>query len=408
MPAAEEPNLFKVGPVYTANINAWASVVVNQGGTSSAKTYSILQVLFTLALEYEKDNAKPWLTGVTTIVGQDIPNLKAGALRQALEIVSNSVQLQQAIKAYNKTDRIFEFNNGAIVEFKSYENAQDAKSGKRDYLFINEANGVSFPIYNELWMRCNLRTFIDYNPNEEFWVHEELIGKPNVQLIISDHRHNPFLSPSQHDKIENIDDPELWNVYARGLTGKIEGLVFRNWHLSPIPEHAKLIAYGMDFGFTNDPTTLVGVYMADGELYTVELLYQRGLHTVEINKLLEELGVGDNDRIVADSADPKTISELQRLGWNIEGAEKGPDSIVNGIDILKRYTVNMTPGSANLRKEISSYKWKVDAKTGKPLNIPVDFMNHAIDPIRYIALNCLTEGKKLVAGNYHFRKRKRY
>lgn len=410
MPATET-SLFKVGDVYTANINATAPVVVNQGGTSSAKTYSIIQVLFTLAVEYEKDPAKPWLNGVITICGQDIPNLKAGALRQALEIVSNSPVLQKAIKSYNKTDRVFEFHNGAVMEFKSYKDAQDAKSGKRDYLFVNEANGIMYDIFYELWMRCAVRTFLDYNPNSEFWVHEKVLVDKQFKAIriISDHRHNPFLSPEQHDKIESIDDPELWLVYARGKTGKITGLVFRWDTCAAVPEHAKLIGYGLDFGFTNDPTTLIGVYMADGALYITELIYQRGLHLDELSTLMKEHGVGKSDNIIADSSAPGTISELQRMGWHgLDGANKGADSIKNGIDILKRYKVYITMHSLNVRKEANSYKWKVDPQTGDAMNIPVDFMNHAIDSVRYVALNLLTEaGKKLKPGSFGFRKKKK-
>lgn len=399
--------LFKVGDVYTVNINETAGVVVNQGGTSSAKTYSILQVLFTKAVEYHKTELDP--TCIITVVGQDIPNLKRGALRQALEIVSNSEVLKNCIASYNKTDRVFTFHNGAVIEFNSYQTEQDAKSGKRDYLFVNEANGILYEIYWQLARRTKHQVFIDYNPNEEFWVHEKLIGKKGVKLIISDHRHNPFLTQKQHDDIENIDDPELWRVYARGYTGKIEGLVFRNWHVSPeIPIDAKLIGYGLDFGFTNDPTTLIAVYMADGELYLTELIYQRGLHVNEIVELMTEYGVKKSDSIIADSAAPQTISELKRLGWYVDGANKGADSIKNGIDILKRYSVNITTQSINLRKEANSYKWKVDPKTSKPLNVPVDFMNHAIDAVRYVALNLLTEaGHKLKAGKFGFRKKKK-
>lgn len=400
--------LFKVGDVYTVNINETAPVVVNQGGTSSAKTYSILQVLFTKAVEYVKTPENP--TCIITVVGQDIPNLKRGALRQALEIVSNSPALQKAIGSYNKTDRIFTFHSGAVMEFNSYQTEQDAKSGKRDYLFMNEANGIIYEIYWQLNRRTKQQTFIDYNPNEEFWCHEKVIGKKGVKLIISDHRHNPFLTQKQHDDIEAIkeEDLELWKVYARGLTGKIEGLVFRNWHTcQSIPTEARLIGYGLDFGFTNDPTTLIGVYMCDGALYLTEIIYQRGLHLDEINTLLKEYEVDKSSSIIADSSAPQTISELSRLGWSVEGANKGADSIKNGIDILKRYKVYITMTSSNLRKEANSYKWKVDPKTGKPLNVPIDFMNHAIDAVRYVGLNLLTEaGKKLKSGSFGFRKKK--
>ena len=216
--------MFKTGPLFAANYAATHQVVVNQGGTSSGKTYTILQVLFA-KLAGGPGNE------VATVVGQDIPNLKAGALRDALEIYNNSEQLRSLIASYNKSDRIFTFNNGSILEFKSYEDAQDAKSGKRDYSFFNEANGIAYAIFKEIYLRTRIRCFIDYNPNAEFWVHEQLIGKPNVLFLRSWHLHNPFLPQQMRDAIEALrnEDEELWRVYARGLTGKIEGLVLRNW-----------------------------------------------------------------------------------------------------------------------------------------------------------------------------------
>ncbi len=160
----------KTTVVFKANYNAQAHVVVNQGGTSSGKTYAILQVLFCMACQQPKQ--------VITVAGQDIPNLKAGALRDALNIYSQYLPLQQHVKSYNKTDRVFEFHNGSLIEFKSYDNAQDAKSGKRDYLFINEANGIAWDVYSELALRTKKRIYIDYNPNTGFWVHEHLIDRP--------------------------------------------------------------------------------------------------------------------------------------------------------------------------------------------------------------------------------------
>ena len=222
--------------LFKHNYNATAQVVVNQGGTSSGKTYAIEQVLFTLACQQPKV--------VITVVSQDIPNLKAGAMRDAQSIVSSSVALQSMIRSFNKSDRIYEFHNGSLLEFKSYDDAQDAKSGKRDYLFVNEANGITYAIYTELALRTRKRIFIDYNPNASFWVHDKLIGHEGVQLLISDHRHNPFLEDAIREKIEKVrhEDEEQWKVYARGITGKIRGVVLSNWLLcEEIPHQAKRI-----------------------------------------------------------------------------------------------------------------------------------------------------------------------
>jgi phage terminase large subunit len=374
---------FEGSILFRQNYNSTAHIVVNQGGTSSGKTYAIEQVLFSLACESEKQ--------VITVVGQDIPNLKAGALRDAISIYSSSAALQAFVKSFNKTDRIFEFHNGSIIEFKSYGNAQDAKSGKRDYLFVNEANGVEFSIFTELELRTKRKTFIDFNPNCTFWVHENLIGKPGVQLIISDHRHNPFVSKQTRDKIEALRnvDIELWRVYARGLTGKITGLVFNNWHICErIPEDAKLLAAGLDFGFTNDETGFILVYRQDGELWVEEVLYETGLTNPDIAAKLTDAGISKSIEIIADSAEPKSIEELRRLGWQVIGAKKGADSVKNSIDILKRYKINITRQSVNIRNELGRYKWKTD-RSGKVVNEPIDVYNHLIDPLRYVALNKL-------------------
>jgi len=377
--------MFKTGPLYLANLNSEADIVVNQGGTSSGKTYSILQVLCTIAISQAKQTI--------TVAGQDIPNLKVGAMRDMETIIEGSPELQSLLaKPFNKSDRTYTFKSGSIVEFKSYDDAQDAKSGKRDYLFVNEANGISFDVYSELQLRTRKKVFIDYNPNATFWVHEKVIGNEKVELIISDHRHNPFLEQRQRDKIEALKniDLDLWKVYARGMTGKIEGLVFRNWTLcDEIPKDAKFIGNGLDFGFTNDPTADVDVFMQNGELWADELLYETGLTNQDISGRLASLGVPKGRGVIADSAEPKSIEEIRRMGWQIEPAQKGPDSINISISSLKNYRLNITKRSTNLRKELMNYKWKVDRATGNPTNEPVDYFNHAIDALRYVALNRL-------------------
>jgi len=376
----------KASVLFKRNYYADAGVVINQGGTSSGKTYAILQALFCFACEIKKQ--------VITVAGQDIPNLKAGALRDAQSICSSSGTLQAALKSFNRTDRIFEFYSESIIEFKSYDDAQDAKSGKRDYLFVNEANGVPWAVYTELALRTRRRIFIDFNPNAAFWVHDNLLGKPGVQLIISDHRHNPFLPDRQRQKIESLKDSdlELWRVYARGLTGKISGLVLNNWEVcEDIPPDAKLLAAGLDFGFTNDETGCVLVYKQDGVLWVDELLYETGLTNPDIAERLLKAGLSKNIELIADSAEPKSIEELRRMGWRVTGAKKGPDSVKNSIDVLKRYPIKITRRSKNLREELGRYKWKTD-RSGRVLNEPVDTWNHLIDPLRYVALNKLNIG----------------
>jgi len=386
----------QVSSLYTANLNAKEDVIINQGGTSSGKTYSIMQVLFSIAISQKNKSI--------LVVGQSIPNLKVGALTDAQNIVASSKELQSCIKSYNKTDRIYEFNSGSTMQFKSFLDYQDAKSGKRDYSFFNEVNGIPKPIFDEIHMRTRIRTWVDYNPNEEFWIHQMRDNPPDkttVRFIRSWHEHNPFLSQKIRDKIESLKqvDEELWRVYARGKTGKIEGLVFRNWEIkTEVPEDAEYIATGLDFGFTHDPSAAIEVYRFNDDLYLKEVLYQTGLTTSDLYKELPKDG-----RYIADSARPDTIEELRRMGLRIEGANKHlksknqKGSIMTGIDILKRYKLFLV--GPNLVKEFKAYKYKVDKQTNAPINEPVDFMNHGIDGVRYVALNKLKTNN---SGKYVF------
>jgi phage terminase large subunit len=367
----------KTGSLFRANYNSTADVVVNQGGTSSGKTYAILQVLFTLALQSKC---------IITVCGQDIPNLKVGALRDALKICNDSDVIKQQIVSYNKSERVFLFKNGSEMEYNSYDNWQDAKSGKREYLFVNEANGIPYNVYYQLSLRTTKRIYIDYNPDTTFWVHEKVIPKPTTQLIISDHRHNPFLTDKTREKIEGVKETDLnlWKVYARGMTGKVEGLVLKKWYVSKEDfSDKKLIGYGLDFGFTNDPSALIEVRMQDGELWITEIIYQTGLTNPDISNAMERLKVSKSSLIVADSAEPKSIEELRRMRWTIDGVKKEKDSVNFGLSLLKGYSINVHADSKNLIKELSSYKWKVD-RDGNTLNVPVDDNNHAIDALRYL------------------------
>ena len=373
-------------PMFFEIYNAGERIIINQGGTSSGKTYTTLDVLFCLAMEKEKQ--------VITVVGQDIPNIKVGAYRDAKTIYHNSEQYQKWFSKPNETDRIFTCRNGSLIEFKSYSDEQDAKSGKRDYLFVNEANGIPYSIYWQLATRTKKKIFIDYNPTCRFWAHEELIGKPDVKLIISDHRNNPYLSKAEHKRIESIVDPELFRVYARGFTGKIRGIIYTNWELvDELPDNYKSRWIGLDFGFTNDPTSIVDVRLSGGELWIDEIEYKTGMINPAIGKTLRENDIDSSIGIVADSAEPKSIAEIANMGFRIEPALKGQDSVNNGIDILKRYKMNITRRSTNIRRELMTYKWKED-KNGKTLNEPVGEFNHALDATRYVALNKLQEKHK--------------
>ena len=375
----------QVTPLYDYNYDAKERVVVNQGGTSSGKTYSIMQVLFVLGMENPGS--------IITVVGQDIPNLKKGAYRDAKTILNSSPELALAYPSINEGERIITCFNGSLIEFSSFKDAQDAKSGKRDYLFVNEANGISYEIYWQLAIRTKRKIFIDYNPTARFWVHDEVLGREGVLLIKSDHRINRFIDDELHARIEGISDPELHKVYARGNTGKIEGLVLTNWDICdvlPPRDEWKLTCRGLDFGFTADPTALEHVVLAHGELWIDEEIYSTNLTNPEIAQKARNEGVTKEQQIIADCAEPKSIRELQAAGLWVTPSPKGQDSIVSGLDILKRYKIHVTRRSLGLLSNLRAYKWDTD-RDGNLTNKPEDKNNHGIDAIRYVALAKLAE-----------------
>ena len=377
------PEMFEVLPLYHANRKATERVVVNQGGTSSGKTYSIMQLLFVLGISEPRQ--------VITVCGQDVPNLKKGAFRDAKKILLDSEVLQQWYPTINESERTIYCINGSVIEFASFSDEQDAKSGKRDYLFINEANGIPYPIYWQLSIRTRKKIFIDYNPSARFWVHDEVIGREGVRLIISDHWKNKFLSEEEHERIENISDPELWKVYARGLTGKVQGLVLTNWDIvDALPDALewKTSCRGLDFGFTNDPSALEHVVLAHGDLWVDEELYQTGMTNPMLARKAKEEGVTAQDEIIADCAEPKSIQEMRGEGLWVVPSLKGQDSIVVGLDILRRYRIHVTRRSKGLIDNLRSYSWSKD-RDGNMTNKPEDRNNHGIDAVRYVALKKL-------------------
>jgi phage terminase large subunit len=369
------------------------TVIVHQGGSSSSKTYSILQALCILAYAQKKQ--------VITVVGQDIPNLRKGSYRDIKGIISTSQTVQNAIEKINESDRIVYFKNGSLIEFTSFKDFQDAKNGKRDYLFANEANGISYEIFEELNVRTSKKTFIDFNPTARFWAHDKLQGLPNVLWVKSNFRHNPFINPNVRNKIlgyeptaVNVErgtaDEYRWQVYGLGETGKLEGLVFPDFKLCyDFPEHdTDKRIFGLDFGFTNDPTALIEVVQYNGELYFREWIFQSGLTNSDIVEEMNRLNFNFNETVICDSAEPKSIEELKRLGVKAKGATKGKDSILFGIDLIKQYKINVHARSKNLIEEFNSYTWAKD-KDGLPTNKPIDKYNHGLDSARYASTELL-------------------
>lgn len=372
--------------LYSANSDPNVRFFVDQGGTSSGKTYCLMQRLIELSIKEPR--------AVITVAGQDLPNLKVGALRDMENIVSQNSWLRNWFVC-NKSDHYYRGKNFSLIEFKAYKDAQDAKNGKRDYLFVNEANGITYEVFWQLAIRTRKQVFIDYNPSARFWVHDKIIGRKDCKLIISDHRSNRFLSKAEHDKIENISDKELWEVYARGITGKITGLIYTNWdivdELPPVEECKIPPVYGLDFGYANDPTALEEIRLAHGDLWIDEYIYQPGLLNCDSNHrepnivdIMRDNGITRHNLIVADCAEQKSIDEIKKENFWIIASVKGAGSIVNGIDVVKRYRMHVTRRSVGAISELGKYKWAVD-RDGNSTNQPIDRFNHAMDAIRYAA-----------------------
>lgn len=367
-------------------------IMVLQGGTSSSKTVSALQILSMWALED---------AGCTiTVVGQDIPNLRVGPLKDFKFLLSAYPFMGDLFEGGNKTERVFRFKNGSMMEFNSYDNEQDAKSGKRDYLFINEANGITYEMYTELKDRTYKKIIIDYNPSGEFWVHKEVIPDKDAQLFISNFSHNQFCPETTIRELLKYKDkdPWRWTVYGLGLLGEVEGIVFpRAKFVSEFPpiNECKHFGYGMDFGFSNDPTTLTRCGIWQGELYVEEVIFEIGLLDPDLDKRMKQEAVDPWDTIVADSADPKTIKSMNtNYGWRMMvPAPKGPDSILRGISLIKQYPLNIVNTSTNIEAERKNYKYK--KLDGKYINIPIDKYNHSWDGIRYWALYFLDKSEML-------------
>jgi phage terminase large subunit len=246
--------------------------------------------------------------------------------------------------------------------------------------------------WQQLIFRTDGRIILDYNPSESFhWIYDRVIPREDCDFYQTTYRDNPFLDEKIKQEIERLKetDDDYWRIYGLGERGMSRATVFQ-FGTSEIPQEAKLLSYGLDFGFTNDPSAIVAIYQHGDNLYLDELLYRTGMTNRDLHHHLQSLGLDRRDEIFADSAEPKSIEELHRFGWNVKPTAKGQDSINAGIDILKRHKIFATARSNNLIKELQNYKWTED-KNGNLLNKPIDVMNHALDAARYAVFNKLSK-----------------
>lgn len=357
---------------------------VIQGGTSAGKTYAILAVLIHIAAKAKTE---------ISVVSESIPHLRRGAMKDFVKVMQWTNRWRD--EGWNKTLLTYTFANGSTIEFFSADQEAKLRGARRQVLYINEANNIEFEAYHQLAIRTSEAIYIDFNPVSEFWAHTEVLAEQDSELIVLTYRDNEALPATIRDDIEAAQVKAAtstywanwWKVYGLGEVGSLQGVVFDDWQQVDGIDFAgdKLVAIGLDWGYTNDPTAVVAVYKRGGAILLHELIYQNGLTNQDIADHLRKLGIGRSWPIIADSAEPKSIEEVHRLGFNIHPATKGADSIRNSIDILKRQTLLVTRESTNLIKELRNYTWDTD-RTGASLGVPVDRYNHAIDALRYVAL----------------------
>lgn len=376
-------------------------IKVIQGGTSAGKTFGIIPILI--------DRATKTPNLEISVVSESVPHLRKGALKDFLKIMKSTNRFVES--RYNKTHLTYTFHNGSYIEFFSVDDEQKARGARRDILYVNECNAIPYETYYQLSIRTNGDIWLDFNPSHEFWVHDEVLKDPESGYLVLTYRDNEALNDTIVKEIEKARekayfDPDLpipelfapsniknnywhnkWKVYGLGLLGSLEGVVFSDWEvLDTLPNGAKLLGYGIDFGFTNDPTTVIAAYKWNDSLIFDELLYESGLTNGEIAKYLKQFGIKRTDLIYADSSEPKSIAEINRYGFHVRPAEKGADSINYGIDLLQESKFYITKRSVNTKRELEKYVWAKD-KQGKALNTPIDNFNHCIDPMRYIRVS---------------------
>ena len=379
--------------VFERNWIADTRFVVNIGGSRSTKTYSILQLLIVKALESNEPL-------VISIVRKSFPSMRITVLRDFFDILKK-LDLYSA-ENHNKSENTYQLNN-TLIEFFSIDDSQKRRGSKRDILFVNEVNELSWEDFFQLNIRTTQQVFMDFNPSETFWYNDQIQNRDDVTIIHSTYKDNPYLNEEQVNEIERLQftDKQYYQIYALGEFAGHVDLIYTYIPVDDIPTFgAKLVALGLDWGYSNDPTALLEVWLWNDAIYFNELLYRPGLTNQDIINELNELGVDRYVEIIADSAEPKSIEEIRRAGFNIKPATKGPDSVMNGIDILKRHRIHVTKQSTNIIKELNGYKWVTD-KDGNKLNKPIDMFNHALDAARYVALNKLTKSKS--TGTYNIR-----
>ena len=348
-------------------------IIIHQGGTRSGKTYNIL--LF-IIFYYCKFNTKK----TVTIVRKSFPAVRGTVMRDFFSILGDHNLYNEDF--HQKSENTYNLNDN-LIEFISLDQPQKIRGRKRDLLFINEANELNFEDWQQLIFRTNEKAIMDFNPSEEFhWIYDKVMPREDASFYQTTYLDNPFLSETIVEEIERLKhtDENYWRIYGLGERGQSRSLIFDHQTCSNIPENAKFLCLGLDFGFSNDPTALVQVFIQDESLYIKELIFRTGMTNQDIGKEFEKLGLDRRDPVWCDSAEPKSVEEIHRMGWNTKSTKKGEINL--GIDMLRRYKLYVLETSTNVIKEMRNYKY-VEDKNGSLTNKPEDKNNHSLDALRY-------------------------
>jgi len=342
------------------------------GGTSAGKTISILQIL----IDKSQSDKTPKLTSITS---ESMPHLKRGAIRDFLSIMQTHNYFND--NAWNKTDSIYTFETGSRMEFFSLDMPHKVRGPRRQRLFINEANNIPLETFDQLEIRTSEEVWLDWNPVAEFWWYTDVEPNRDVDFIVLTYLDNEGLEQSIVDSIESRrGNKNWWNVYGLGQLGESEGRIYTGWQIiDEVPHEARLERYGLDYGYSNDPTASDGIYKYNGGIIIDEVIHQKGLVNSEIANVFKNL---PRALIIADSAEPKSNDEIKSYGVTVLPSTKGQGSVLQGIQLVQNQRISVTKRSVNTIKEYRNYLWQTD-KNGKIINEPVDYMNHHMDDIRY-------------------------
>ena len=354
-------------------------IQVHQGGSRSGKTMSLLTHIIETCYHNEGSGA------VITICRKTFPSLRASVMRDFFEILEREDLYNPAF--HNKSDSTYKLF-GNLIEFISVDMSVKVRGRKRELLYINEANQLDLEDWRQLILRTTGRVLIDFNPSDEFhWLYDSVIPRDDCDFFQTTYKDNPYLEQSVIDEIERFKDVDdhFWKVYGLGERGVNKSAVLTHWkQVKQIPPEYKLMNYGLDFGYTNDPSCIVAVYTDGFGFCLDEICYSTGLTNEMLGKILVDSGVESTDTIIADCAEPKSIDYLHAYGngLNIHACKKGADSVRAGLDFMKSRPLMITERSINGIKELRNYKYKED-RNGRILNAPVDLFNHFIDASRY-------------------------